>query len=112
MGTTPGSESMTSSDFTQRTMLSDVTQQPWLIALGIGMGILLLTRLRRPPAQEQAARRLVRELRHVDDVGDARDVLGSNVPTIIQPALLTILEELERLVQRGFRNLERSIQRL
>jgi hypothetical protein len=112
MGTTPGSESMTSSEFTQRTMLSALTQRPWLIALGIGMGIFLLTRLRRPPAQERAARRLVRDLRHVDDVGYARDVLGSNVPIIIQPALLAILEELERLVHRGLRNLERSIRRL
>jgi len=112
MATTPASEHLTSSEFTQRTMFSDLTQQPWLIGLGIGVGIFLLMRLRQPPAQERAARRLVRDLRHIDDVDDARDLFGSNVPTILRPAMLLLLQEVERQVRRGFRQLERSIERL
>jgi uncharacterized membrane protein YciS (DUF1049 family) len=112
MASTPYSERITSSEFTQQTMLSDLTQQRWLIGLGVGLVVFMLFWMRRRPAQEQAARRLVRDFRHVDDPDDLRDVLGSNVPVIMRPALLTVLEEIERQVHRGFRNLERSIEKL
>src|SRR4051812_14070103 len=112
MATTPASEHLTSSEFTQRTMLSDLMQQRWLVGIGIGIGIMLVMRMRQAPAPERAARRLVRDLRHVDDVDDARDLFGSEMPTIIRPAMLLLLEEVERQVNRMFRGLERSIERL
>jgi len=113
MATTPPTEHMTSAQFTERTMLADLTQQPWLIAAGAGIGALVLfNMLRRPPEQERAARRLVRDWRKVDDVDDVRDLLGDNVPTIIRPVLLMVLEQIERQVEIGFRRLERSIQHL
>ncbi len=113
MATTPESERLTSSEFTQQTMWSDMTQQRWLIAVGIGIGVLLLFNLmRRPPEQEQAARRLVRDWRKVDDVDDARDLLGENIPMILRPALLLVLEEVERQVRQGFRRIERTIDHL
>jgi hypothetical protein len=34
------------------------------------------------------------------------------VPTIVRPVLLTILNEVERQVHRGFQSLERQIERL
>src|SRR5689334_19077377 len=109
MATTPYSERMTSGEFTQQTMLSDLMQQRWLIGLGIGFGLFMLWRMRSTPEPERAARRLVRDWRHVDDVDDARDLLGSNLPPIIRPALLMVLEEIERQVKRGLRQLEREI---
>jgi len=113
MATTPDSERLTSSEFTQQTMWSDLTRQPWLIPVGIGLGVLLLLNLmRRPPEQEQAARRLVRDWRKVDDVDAARDLLGENIPTILRPALLMVLEECERQVRQGFRRIERTIEHL
>ncbi len=112
MATTPTSERLTSSEFTQQTMFNDLLQQRWLIGAGIGIGFLLLMWLRRPPAQEKAARRMVRDLRHVDDLDDARDLFGSNLPVIIRPALLLMLQEIERQIERGFRNAERAIDRL
>lgn len=112
MATTPYSERLTPSEFTQRTMFSDLTQQPWLIAIGVGLGILFLTRLRGRPPQEKAARRLVRDWRHVDDVDDARDLLGTNLVIIMRPAILMILQELQRQAHDGFRRLEKSIERL
>ena len=62
--------------------------------------------------EEQAARRLVRDWRNVDDVTDVRDLLGDNLPTILRPALLTALEEIENIVHHWFRRAEREIQRL
>jgi hypothetical protein len=112
MATTPYSERMSSSELTQQTMLSDLLQQRWLIALGVGFGIFMLWRMRSTPEPERAARRLVRDLRHVDDVEDARDLIGSNLPPIMRPAMLLILEEIERQVEQGFRRLERTIERL
>jgi hypothetical protein len=112
MATTPYSERMSSSELTQQTMFSDLMQQRWLIALGIGIGIFMLLRMRRGDEREQAARHLVRDWRHVDDVEDARDLLGSNLPPIMRPAMLMILQEIERQVERGFRRLEKSIERL
>jgi hypothetical protein len=112
MATTPYSERLTSTEFTQRTMLSDLTQQPWLIALGIGLAIFVLARMRGAPDQEKAARRLVRDWQNVDDVDDARDLLGSNLAIIMRPALLLVLEEAQRQARRAFRNLEKSIERL
>ena len=112
---TTGSERdrLTSTEFTQQTMFSDLSQQRWLIGAGIGLGAFALIKmLQRPQDQEKAARRLVRDWRKVDDVGDARDLLGTNVPVILRPILLTILEEVERQVQHGFRRLERNIDRL
>ena len=76
MATTPYSESLTSTEFTQRTMLNDLMQQRGLlIGVGVGVGLLLLFLLRREPDEKEAARRLVRDWRNVDDVDDARDVL-------------------------------------
>jgi hypothetical protein len=62
--------------------------------------------------EQQAARRLVRDWRKVDDADDARDLLGSNMPVILRPALLAILEVIEDQVEHGFRRLERQIQHL
>ena len=110
MATTPESERLTSSEFTQQSMLSDLTQQRWLIGIGLALGAMILFRLvRRPPEHEEAARRLVRDWRKVDDVYDARDLLGKNVPAVLRPALLLTLEELERQVHRAFRRLEHAI---
>ena len=102
----------TSSEWTQQTMLNDLMQQKWLI-IGVGcfLGALWLLSRRSAPEQ-QAARRLVRDWRHVDDVDDARDLLGDNVPTILKPALLSALEEIENQVHLRFRHLEREINRL
>jgi hypothetical protein len=112
MATAPYSERLTSTEYTQQTMLSDLMQQRWLIALGIGIGILVLMRLRRAPEPQQAARRLVRDWRYVDDVEDARELLGSNLPPIMKPALLLALREIERQVNYGLRRLEREIEHL
>jgi hypothetical protein len=113
MATTPQSEHLTSAEFTERTMLADLTQQPWLIAAGVGIGaVVLFNMLRRQPEQERAARRLVRDWRKVDDVDDVRDLLGDNLPTIVRPVLLMVLQQVERQVQTGFRRLERSIHHL
>jgi len=110
MATTPDSDRLTSSEFTQQTMWSDLTQQPWLIGIGLGLGVLFLMRLfRREPEQEQAARRLVRDWKKVDDVDDARDLLGSNIPAVMRPVLLLTLSEIERQVHKGFRRLEHQI---
>jgi hypothetical protein len=93
-------------------MLSDVMQQKWLL-VGTGCFIGALWVFSRRPAPEvKAARRLVRDWRNVDDAEDARDLLGENVPPILKPVLLSALEELERQVDRWFRQLEREIQRL
>jgi hypothetical protein len=93
-------------------MLTDLVQQKWLlIASGCFIGALWLISRRRAP-QEQAARRLVRDWRHVDNPDDARDLLSENVPTILRPALLSALEEVERQTHRVFRQVEREIQRL
>ena len=100
------------SEWTQQSMLGDLIQQKWLWA-GVG-GLLIVTWLlsRRSAPEEKAARRLVRDWRHVDDPDDVRELLGSNVPTILRPALLAALEELEDQVHRLFRRLERDITRL
>ena len=104
---------MTASEFTERTMWSDLLEQRALL-IGVGATILALWFFlsRRQAPEEQAARRLVRDWRNVDDIGDARDLLGSNVPAILRPALLIVLAEIEAQVKRGFRRLERSIERL
>jgi hypothetical protein len=100
------------SEWTQHSMLGDLLQQKGLlIGLGIAIGVFLLLRSRSRP-EEKAARNLVREWRHVDDVTDVRDLLGENVPPIIKPALLMALAEIERQVETGFRRLERQIERL
>jgi hypothetical protein len=95
-------------------MLADVMQQKgMLIGVGAVVGLLLLIVMRRRSApEEKAARRLVRDWRKVDDVADARDLLGSNLPTIVRPALLLALHEIERQVHKGFESLERDIERL
>ena len=113
MATTSDSDRLTSSEFTQQTMWSDLTQQRWLIGLGLGLGTLFMFKMLRHEAdQEQAARRLVRDWRKVDDVDDARDLLGENIPAILRPVLLLTLEEIERQVRKGFRRLEHQIQDL
>jgi hypothetical protein len=93
-------------------MLTDLMQQKGLligVALALG-AIFLMTRRSAP--EEKAARRLVRDWRHVDDPDDVRDLLGENVPTILRPALLAGLEELERQVHQWFRRMEHEIERM
>jgi len=93
-------------------MLSDLMQQKGLlIGLGLLVGAFLLFRPRRAP-EEKAARRLVRDIRKVDDADDVRNLLGDNLPTIVRPALLIALDEIQRQVHRGFRTLEREIEHL
>ena len=102
----------TATEWTQQNMLSDVLQQKGLL-IGVGVvliGIFLLRKRSAP--QEKAARRLVREWRHVDDPSDVRSLLGENLPTILRPALLAALAEIERQVAHGFRKLEREIDHL
>ncbi len=100
------------SEWTQQSMVGDLMHQKWLW-VGVG-GVLVAVFLlsRRSAPQEKAARRLVRDWRHVDDPDDVRDLLGSNVPTILRPALLTALEEIEDQVHAWFRRAEREINRL
>jgi hypothetical protein len=103
---------LTASEWTQHSMLSDLMQQKaLLIGIGAAIGLFLLLSRRSAP-EEKAARRLVRDWRHVDDSDDVRNLLGENVPTIVRPVLLTILNEVERQVHRAFHSLEREIQRL
>jgi hypothetical protein len=111
MGST-GSGDYTASEWTQQTMMSDLLQQKWLL-IGLGVVVVAFLFLRRGARpEEKAARRLVRDWRRVDDRDDVRDLLGANVPTIVRPALLIALEEIERQVQHGFRRLEREIRNL
>jgi len=106
------SNGLTASEWTQQSMLSDLMQQKGLlIGIGVVVGLALLLSRRSAP-EEKAARRLVRNWRHVDDADDVRDLLGENLPPIVRPALLALLEELQRQVHRGFRSLEREIERL
>ncbi len=111
-GTTT-SDAYTASEWTQQTMLSDLMQQKGLL-IGLGLAIVatILLLSRRSAPEEKAARRLVRDWRDVDDVDDARELLGENLPPIVRPALLIALEELEHEVHRGFRALEKEIKRL
>lgn len=107
------SEDYTASEWTQQSMLSGLMQQKWLIAGAAALvGAVLLLSSRRSAPEEEAARRLVRDWRHVDDASDIRDLLGDNVPTILRPALLTALAEMETIVHRWFRQVEREIKRL
>ena len=109
---TTTTDGYTASEWTQQTMLSDLMQQKGLL---IGIGVVIAAILlfsRRSAPEEKAARRLVRDWREVDDLDDARDLLGENVPTIVRPVLLIALDELERQVQHAFRALEKEIQRL
>ena len=93
-------------------MFSDLLQQKGLlIGIGVAIGLFWLLRSRSKP-EEKAARNLVREWRHVDDVSDVRDLLGENLPPIVKPALLMALAEIERQIEMGFRRLERQIERL
>jgi hypothetical protein len=104
------SNGLTASEWTQQSMLSDLMQQKGLlIGLGVVVGLFLLLSRRSAP-EEKAARRLVRDWRHVDDPDDARELLGQHVPTIIRPVLLAVLDEVERQVHRVFRSLERQIE--
>lgn len=103
----------TASEWTQQSMLGDLSQQKWLIVgAACFVGAVVLWASRRKAPQEEAARRLVRDWRHVDDAEDVRDLLGSNVPRVFKPAMLTALEEIEDLVHKWFRQAEREIKRL
>jgi hypothetical protein len=108
------SDSFAPTEWTQQSMLSDLTRQKGLlIGIGVTLGLVFLfLRLRGSAPEEKAARRLVRNWRKVDDASDVRDLLGSNVPTIVRPALLMALHEIERQVHKGFESLERDIERL
>jgi hypothetical protein len=100
-------------EWTQQNFMTDLTQQKGLlIGLGVVLVAIFLFRRRSATPQAEAARRLVRDMRHVDDAGDVRDLLGSNLPTIARPVLLLALGEIERQVQRGFVRLERQVERL
>ncbi len=107
------SDQFTPTQWTQQSMLADVMQQKGLlIGAGVALGLFLLVLRRRAGPEEKAARRLVRNWRNVDDPSGARDLLGSNLPTLVRPALLLGLHEIERQVRKGLRNLERDIERL
>jgi hypothetical protein len=109
---TTSSDRFTASEWTQQNMLSDMMQQKGLL-IGLGCVIACFWLMsRRSAPEEKAARRLVRDWRHVDDADDVRDLLGDNIPTILKPAVLSALEEIERAVHRWFDHLEREIQRL
>jgi hypothetical protein len=108
----PSSDNYTATEWTQHSMFSDLMQQKGLL-IGLGVAILAIWFVRgRSRPQEKAARRLVRDWRKVDDVEDARELLGDSVPAIMRPALLIVLNELERQLHRGFRQMEREISRL
>jgi|SRR5579859_1434021 len=109
----PGvTDAYTATQWTQQSMFGDLSQQKWLlVGAACFIGALVLWSRRSAP-EEDAARRLVRDWRHVDDVDDARELLGSNVPTIFKPALLTALEEVEDQVHQWFRRIEKEINRL
>jgi hypothetical protein len=93
-------------------MVNDLMQQKWLlIGLGGVVGVIWLMS-RRPAPEEQAARHLVRDWQHVDDVDDARELLTENLPTVLRPALLTALVEIEDQVHQLFRRVEHDIQKL
>ena len=110
--TSSSTDNFSASDWTQHNMFSDLMQQKGLlIGLGVAAVVLFLLKSRSRP-EEKAARRLVRDVRRIDDVDDLRELLGDNVPTIVRPALLMALAEVERQVHRGFRKLEREIAQL
>jgi hypothetical protein len=110
-GTAP-TDNYTPTEWTQQNMVGDLMQQKGLF-IGLGMVLVAFLYLRsRSRPEEQAARRLVRDWRHVDGPDDARGLLGENLPTILRPALLAGLEEIEHQVERGFLRLEREIERL
>jgi hypothetical protein len=113
MTTQTYTEPQTASEWTRQTMWSDLRQQPMLLA-GAGLAVFatLLFWMRRQPSQERAARHLVRDWRDVDDIDDARDLLGSNIPAIMRPALMVLLEQGEDQVHRWFRQMERSISKM
>ena len=112
-GMTYESDTLTASELTQKTMLSDLKQQPMVWA-GAALAVVALGLwwTRRQPSQKNAARHLVRDWRGVDDVDDARALLGSNVPVILRPALLAALEAAEGQVDAWFRQAERAITRM
>ncbi|HEY1295691.1 MAG TPA: hypothetical protein VGJ60_21650 [Chloroflexota bacterium] len=87
-------------------------QQKWLLAGAAAFVGAFWLFSRRSAPEEQAARRLVRDWRNVDDPSDVRDLLGDNLPTILRPALLSGLEEIENIVHRWFRQLEHEIRHL
>jgi hypothetical protein len=106
-------DSMNASEWTRQNMLNDLTQQKgFLIGAGIAVGLTLFMLSRRRPAHEQAARRLVRDWRNIDDAEDARDLLGENIPKILRPVLLSALEEIQEQVHQLFGRMEREIRRL
>jgi hypothetical protein len=86
-------------------------QKGLFIGLGVAVVMIWFFRSRSRP-EEKAARRLVRDWRHVDDPQDVRELLGENLPTIVRPALLIALAEIERSVHRAFRKIEKDIERL
>jgi hypothetical protein len=108
-----GAGDYSSSEWTQQSMMADLMQQKALwIALGALFLIFLFLRRRSAKPEEQAARQLVRDFRHLGEPDDIRDALGDNLPVIVRPALLIALAEIQQQVHRGFRNAERAIERL
>jgi hypothetical protein len=107
------SDNYTSTEWTETNMLTDLMQQRGLL---VGLGALVVAFLffkrRSGRPEEKAARRLVRDMRRVDDPDDVRDLLGDNLPAIVRPALLIALAEIERQVHRGFDKLQHDLQRL
>ncbi|MBV9175195.1 MAG: hypothetical protein JOZ81_34500 [Chloroflexi bacterium] len=110
--TTSSSETVSTNQLTQRTMVSDLLQQRGLlVGAAVAVGALWLFSRRKPP-EEEAARRLVRDWRHVDDADDARSLLGSNLLPVLRPALLTLMDAVEDQIHVGFRQLERRLKHL
>jgi hypothetical protein len=106
------SDNFTATAWTEKNMLTDLMKQKGIL---IGAGALIVAFLffkSRSRPDEKAARRLVRDIRRVDDRDDVRDLLGDNLPTIVRPALLIALGEIERQVHRGFDKLEHDLEKL
>jgi hypothetical protein len=113
MSSTYAPDRFTDTQLAQPSMLEKLGQQrTLLIGGGLTLAALVFLMRRRQPAQERAARRLVRDWRRVDDLDDARDLLGSNVPAVLRPAMLVILAEVERQVQHALHRVERAIHKL
>ena len=109
---TPTREVLPASDWTRMNMLTDLGQQK-MVWMGLGAIVLLfLFMRRREDEQEKAARHLVRDWRKVDDLGDARDHLQSNLMPLGRPVRLVLLAELEQASHKWMRKMERELKHL
>ena len=71
--------------------------------------------IRRSRTPEPAARKVVsftRNLASVEGMEAGRDFFMDKVLPELKPALLSLVDELEEMVQQGFRRLEKAIKKL